>query len=85
MGYRTPLSMKSKENWIYANKLASSYMLIVTHVVLLLSLIVYKLQLMVCLSLNFSVVLITIPIPIVCFILMIYIIETKLSKKNDKI
>lgn len=84
-GYRTPLSMKSKENWVYANKLASFYMLIVAHAILFLSLIVYKLQMMLFLSLNFSVVLITIPIPLVCFVLMIYIIESKLSKRNNEI
>lgn len=84
-GYRTPLSMKSKENWVYANKLASSYMLIVIHVILFLSLIVYKLQIIVCLSLNFSIILVTIPIPLGCIILMIYIIEIKLSKRNDEI
>lgn len=84
-GYRTPLSMKSKENWFYANKLASSYMLFVTHAILFLSLIVYKLQILGYLSVNFCVILISMLIPLVCFISMIYIIETKLSKKNDKI
>jgi len=73
--------MKTTENWVYANKIASFYMFIVTHAILFFSLIVYKLQLMACLSFNFSVVLIAILIPVVCFVLMIYIIETKLSKK----
>ena len=84
-GYRTNLSMKNKENWFYSNKLASKWLLIITHVILFLSLLAYQFNLIGYLSFNISLFLITIIIPLVCFIFIIYAIENKLRKRNGKV
>ncbi|WP_101907397.1 SdpI family protein [Tenacibaculum dicentrarchi] len=81
-GYRTPYSIKNEENWIYCNKLASKYMLINTHVILLLLLFIYALYYFEYLSLNTVINFIWI-IPCLCLVFMVCIIEIKIRKRNE--
>lgn len=76
--------MKNKDNWVYSNTLASKYMFITTHVILFLSIMIYKLYLSEHLNFHIGLFFISLFIPSTCILLMIYIIETKLKKRNGQ-
>ncbi|WP_255409476.1 SdpI family protein [Aquimarina sp. I32.4] len=80
-GYRTNLSMKNQENWLFANKLASRYFLILTHLILLFSIIIYLINLKGYITFYTSLFLAILGVPLIGFIIIIYNIEKKLKKK----
>lgn len=81
-GYRTKRSKKSLRNWKYANQLASKYMIIITHVILILSLLVYFLYPKI-LGFEISLALVSLIIPCGLLPTIIIFVESKL-KKYDK-
>jgi|SRR6218665_864787 len=83
-GYRTVQSTKNIENWLYSNKLASRYLIVATHLILIVSLISCRLEFLGYLSFIQSFFLVTIIIPLISFVALIWIIEMKLKKKNAK-